>query len=80
MCSANFKIEEFAFRMSGAMPDGVCEARAMIAAAICVRAPAFAETVFETWSEKTANARIDAAMGAWKDRDGREHVQSADVK
>ena len=25
-------------------------------------------------------ARIDAAMGAWKDRDGREHVQSADVK
>ena len=41
---------------------------------------AFVETVFENWSDKTANARIDAAMGAWKDRDGREHVQSADVK
>lgn len=29
MSSGNFNAEEFAFRMSGAMPDGVCEARAM---------------------------------------------------
>ena len=29
MSNAIFNTEEFAFRMSGAMPNGVCEARAM---------------------------------------------------
>ena len=29
MSSASFKTEEFAFRISGAAPEGVCKARAM---------------------------------------------------